>query len=86
MKTTKKPSRASRRAAPHCSACFWWRQDGRNKDLGHCHDAIKRARTVVPIAVNLSESMTFAWGGKDCPCYDPNNSMSGHHGPDKEKT
>jgi hypothetical protein len=72
MKKKQKPSRASRRAAPHCSACLWWRQDGRNKDLGHCHDAIKRARAVVPFAVNLDESMIFAWGGKDCPCYEPN--------------
>ena len=66
-------TRASRSAAPHCSACRWWRRDAKTKDVGICHDAIKRARMVVPFAVNLSESMIFAWGGKDCPCFEPNS-------------
>ena len=59
-----------------CSACHWWRRDAKTKDVGICHDAIKRARMVVPFAVNLSESMIFAWGGKDCPCFEPN--VQGH--------
>ena len=69
--------RASRSAAPHCSACRWWRQDAKNREIGICHDAIKRARMVVPFAVNLSESMIFAWGGKYCPCYKPNPRVDG---------
>lgn len=73
-RTTK--ARASRSAAPHCSACRWWRQDAKNREIGICHDAIKRARMVVPFAVNLSESMIFAWGGKDCPCYKPNPAVT----------
>lgn len=72
VSTTK--ARARRRAAPHCSACRWWRQEGRNKDLGHCRDAVKRARAVVPSAVNLDASMIFASDGKDCPCYEPNTT------------
>jgi hypothetical protein len=68
-KTKAAPSGTSGRS---CSACRWWRRDAKTKDVGICHDAINRARMVVPFAVNLSESMIFAWGGKDCPCFEPN--------------
>ncbi len=58
--------------APTCSACRFWKQEGRDKRLGICVDAVERVRKIVPFAINLEASMVFAHGGKDCPCFEHN--------------
>ena len=60
-------------AATACSACRFWRQEGRDKRIGVCVDAVERARKVVPFAINLQASLVFGHGGKDCPCFEPNS-------------
>jgi len=40
--------------------------------VGVCVDAVKRARKIVPFAINLEASMVFTHGGKDCPCFEQN--------------
>lgn len=69
-----------------CGNCVWFippkkpvgygdvPKTGTSYDLtfhaGECRDAVKRARTVVPFAINLSESLVYAHGGQYCPCFD----------------
>lgn len=55
-----------------CGTCARWIKSGRDKegDIGSCRDATYRARQIVPYAINLSVSNTYAWGGKDCPGFE----------------
>jgi hypothetical protein len=81
MKTTKKPSRASRSAEPRCSDCrFWIRQRGAMSTLGDCDGALEHARSVVAFAVDITKSATFAHGGRDCPRFQPNGGLDRHPG------
>lgn len=81
-KTPSKPTRAAKKktggGCPEatCSACRFWRQEGRDKRIGVCVDAVERARKVVPFAINLQASFVFGHGGKDCPCFEPNNEIA----------
>ena len=62
-----------------CSACRFWRQEGRDKRIGVCVDAVERARKAVPFAINLQASLVFGHGGKDCPCFEPNDQTQQPH-------
>lgn len=58
-----------------CGNCVWFippqKPVGNWLDsVGECRDAFERARKVVPVSINLSESIVYAHGGKDCPCFD----------------
>jgi len=56
-----------------CGNCEWYEElvppAKRKKAAGCCRDAEKRAREVVPFAVNLSSANGMPHGGKDCPMH-----------------
>ena len=52
-----------------CGNCLHYVPGCHQDDAGECRDAIKRAREVVPFAINLEVSRVYPHGGKDCPCF-----------------